>query len=729
MSLADSVRSNFGSTFSDDLRARTDSELEDLFVLRPDLINPIPADINALATRATSAPSLIRAIESLNLFQLQVLESTTLFEEAFSVDEVIELTDKAAKEEIAHLLKLGLLYQDGKRLRVPRAVRDILGDRVAGLGPTIAQKIDFKLLKKAPAGALELLDQLTWGPPKGELAEAIKPGTAVEWLLRNNFLIQVDKKSVLLPREVALHLRAGKLHKNLQPNKPKPEGKKVSNASADQAAVASITTLLRLLNELLDFWSEETPTAIQSGGLGVRDLKKTSEHLGVDEIFVSFLAEIAYQLGILSIEADGRILPNANFDIYQTQTAEEQWREIFETWRESSRVVGLARRNDSRSIAPLGNELDRVNAARLRKHLLDSFEMGLSPTTQSLTRTLQWLYPHRRALAATEETVNWILRESEWLGVTGSGSLSSFGGRAVAGERKLGLNSALPSPVDHILIQGDQTAIAPGPLINEVSRKLSTFADIESRGNATVYRFSESSLRRGLEHGHSGEEIRTFLKEVSRTPLPQPLDYLISDVARKHGNLRVGYANCYIRCEDEALISEIMKDKRLEHLRLRQIAPQVLIGDTESSDMLEELKEFGYFPSGENGLGVVVTKPQARRAKSKPRPPRIVGEIAAPSSDILKVAIRTLRTGEKSAVKRPSGELPRSSASETLDLLNEYLGKGVALRIGYADTNGAVSLRVIDPLSISLGTLIARDHLTNGITPFKITRITGVTRA
>jgi hypothetical protein len=172
-----------------------------------------------------------------------------------------------------------------------------------------------------------------------------------------------------------------------------------------------------------------------------------------------------------------------------------------------------------------------------------------------------------------------------------------------------------------------------------------------------------------------------------------------------------------------------MKDKRLEHLRLRQIAPQVLIGDTESGDMLEELKEFGYFPSGENGLGVVVTKPQARRAKSKPRPPRIIGEIAAPSSDILKVAIRTLRTGEKSAVKRPSGELPRSSASETLDLLNEYLGKGVALRIGYADTNGAVSLRVIDPLSISLGTLIARDHLTNGITPFKITRITGVTRA
>jgi hypothetical protein len=608
-------------------------------------------------------------------------------------------------------------------------VRDILGENIAGLGPTIAQKIDFKLLKKAPPGALELLEQLMWGPPKGELVEAVKPGSAAEWLLKNNFLIQVDKKSVLLPREVALHLRAGKLHKKLQPNLPKLEGKVMSSASADQAAIASITTLLRLLNELMDFWSEETPTAIQSGGLGVRDLKKTSEHLGVEEGFVAFLAELAYQLGILSIEADGRILPNASFDIYQTQSAEEQWREIFATWRQSSRVVGLARRNDSKSIAPLGNELERINAARLRNLLLESLEVELAPTIQSLTSALHWLYPHRRTLAATQETVAWVLRECEWLGVTGSGSLSSFGKRALSSEKKLGLNSALPSPVDHILIQGDQTAIAPGPLINEVSRKLSTFADIESRGNATVYRFSENSLRRGLEHGHSGEEIRTFLKEVSRTPIPQPLEYLISDVARKHGKLRVGYANCYIRCEDEALISEIVKDKRLEHLRLRQIAPQVLVGDAESGDMLEELKEFGYFPSGENGLGVVVTKPQSKRAKSKPRPRRIVGEIAAPSADILKVAIRTLRTGEKGAAKRPSGELPRSSASETLDLLNEYLGKGVALRIGYADTNGAVSLRVIDPLSISLGTLIARDHLTNGITPFKITRITGVTRA
>ena len=45
------------------------------------------------------------------------------------------------------------------------------------------------------------------------------------------------------------------------------------------------------------------------------------------------------------------------------------------------------------------------------------------------------------------------------------------------------------------------------------------------------------------------------------------------------------------------------------------------------------------------------------------------------------------------------------------------------------DANGGVSLRIIDPLSISLGTLVAKDHATNAITPFKIARITGVTTA
>ena len=210
----------------------------------------------------------------------------------------------------------------------------------------------------------------------------------------------------------------------------------------------------------------------------------------------------------------------------------------------------------------------------------------LAPSLDSAQSFIQWVYPNRRGGTLHADLVEWTLRELEWLGITGQGALSSFGNRFIEDADSIKINEALPKPVDHILIQADNTAIAPGPLTIEIARHLSTFADIESRGGATVYRFSESSIRRGLDHGHSGDEIRTFLTKTSKTPMPQPLEYLISDVARKHGRLKVGYSNTYLRCEDEATINQILGDKRLEHLRLRQIAPQVIISDTESRESI-----------------------------------------------------------------------------------------------------------------------------------------------
>ncbi|MEY3430578.1 MAG: hypothetical protein RJB30_510 [Actinomycetota bacterium] len=728
MSIASSIAPNFGPTLAEELRARSDDELNQLFESRPDLIVPIPADIAALATRATSAPSVLRAMEALNQWQIQVLEACALMERKFLSEEIVEITAPEAARILPELWARALIYKDGDGYRIPRNVQELMPEP-AGLGPSIAAKVDFKRLDKAPKGAGELLDKLTWGVPRAHSDELSRKGTIIKWLLENNFLVPIDKLTVALPREVGIHLRGGKVHREARPTEPTISGTKLKSVEIERAAVASIATLLRLVSELANFWAEESPTAIQSGGIGVRDLKKAAEHLGVDEPFTAFLSELSHQIGIIVVDSDGRILPTANFDIYQTKNAEEQWRELVAAWRISSRAFGLIGRSESRNVNALGPELDRSNAARIRQLTLEILANNpdLAADPESLIHAVAWHYPHRRSITPTDELVRWTIREAEWLGLTGAGAISTFAVKFLRNEKKLGINSALPDPVDHILIQGDNTAIAPGPLTVEIARQLSTFADIESRGGATVYRFTESSIRRGLDHGHSGEEIRSFLKEVSKTPVPQPLDYLVTDVAKKHGRLRIGNSISYIRCDDESIIKSILNDRKVEHLRLRQIAPQVLISDSEVSDLMAELREAGYFPAGENGQGAVIKAPTLLRAKSRPKPPRIIAEFAPPTPEIMKVAIRTLRTGERTTLRRTTGEIPRNTATETLALINEYLGKGVALRIGYADTNGAVSLRVIDPLSISMGTLIARDHLTNGITPFKIARITGVT--
>jgi hypothetical protein len=323
--------------------------------------------------------------------------------------------------------------------------------------------------------------------------------------------------------------------------------------------------------------------------------------------------------------------------------------------------------------------------------------------------------------------VDWSLREAEWLGITGQGGISTFGIKLLSEAEDLGIESALPKPVDHILIQADNSAVAPGPLLPELASEMGTIADIESRGGATVYRFSEASIRRGLDHGKTGDQIKTFLSKTSKTPMPQPLEYLIADVAKRHGRLRVGSAHTYIRCEDEGLVQQILHDKKCEHLRLRKIAPQVLVTDFELTEVISELREYGYLPAAENAGGVLLSQPNLRRSKSRPKPPRIISEFTSPKEVIVLAAVKSIRTGERSRKVEPI--VPGTSSNETLALINQYITEGKTLMISYADNNGGVSNRIIDPISISLGTLTARDEASDEIVQFRIPRINGVAPA
>ena len=161
---------------------------------------------------------------------------------------------------------------------------------------------------------------------------------------------------------------------------------------------------------------------------------------------------------------------------------------------------------------------------------------------------------------------------------------------------------------------------------------------------------------------------------------------------------------------------------------MRKLAPQVLVTDIDAHEVMTALRESGYLPAAENGTGILVSAPAVRRAKSRPRPQRVISEQSAPTDVLLTSAVRALRAGERATSHKPR-EVPRTTANETLDLLHQYIEQQASLTIGYADTNGGVSNRIIDPVSISLGTLLARDHATGEMQTFRIPRITGVSPA
>ena len=183
------------------------------------------------------------------------------------------------------------------------------------------------------------------------------------------------------------------------------------------------------------------------------------------------------------------------------------------------------------------------------------------------------------------------------------------------------------------MLQADLTAVAPGPVPYRLARELRLLADQESRGGAAVFRFSGPSLRRAFDAGWSAADVHRWLEHHATTAPPQPLAYLIDDIARQHGSIRVGPANAYVRIADPAQVASILTHPDASVLGLRELAPGVLVAAAEPYEVVDFLHRIGHSPAGEDSSGRSVTAPDPlrapRRAAHRPRPDVQAGEAAA----------------------------------------------------------------------------------------------------
>jgi len=774
-------------SLAEDLRRRTDDQIGALLEARPDLVHPVPADLGSLATRAGTGPSTARALDRLDLFALQVVTALGALPDPSSYADVLAslhgVPGTVLKPVIARLKTMALLWGDDDELHLVRPVREALGAHPAGLGPLMAEsrrgvapyaedptEVE-RVLSSAPDGARAALEKLVWGPPIGRVENADRPvdvdsaRTPIEWLLAHHLLEPIAPDTVIVPREVALVLRAGVVVRDLAPLPPSIDHIDRAVDLVDRTAGQQAFTFVRLVENLLETWSFTPPSVLRSGGLAVRDLTRTAAELDLDEEGAALVIEIAYAAGLLG--ADGEVdevwCPTPAFDSWRARTVAERWALLAQAWLLMTRTPVLVSGRDEAGsrVNALARDTDRALTPDARRALLDelvALEAGQSPSHTSLLARLRWRRP-RRTSPLWQSVVESTPEEAERLGVTGLGALSTHGraliasttaeetsAEARAATRMPGRSPAsttvvaaltplLPAPLDHVLLQADLTAVAPGPLESELAREMSLLADIESTGGATVYRFSDASLRRALDAGRSATDILATLHSRSRTPLPQPLEYLVTDVARRHGAIRVGLATAYVRCDDPTTVSEILADKRLAVLRLVRLADTVVASQAPLDIVLDRLREAGFSPSAENSEGaVVIRRPHERRTPAKPRPPRLSVEPAPPSVAMLTAAVRALRAGETAAANRPtslpdglgSGRLPRSTTSDTMAELRSALDKQNAVWIGYADSTGTTTERVVEPLRIDGGFLTAYDLRTAEVRTFTVARITGV---
>ncbi|SCL37384.1 Helicase conserved C-terminal domain-containing protein [Micromonospora pallida] len=666
-----------------------------------------------------------------------------------------------------------------------------------------------RTLLAAPPSARAILDRLAAGPPVGTVApgalrapasggEDIVPadptnggpptGSPVRWLVDHRLLVPISGAesggagAVELPREIGLLLR--RETGPLGPLRTEPPAVTAASRDpkvVDNAGAGQTMEVVRHTETLLEALAADPAAVLKTGGIGVRDLRRLAKVTGLDETTTALLLETAHAAGLIGeldlpgvtttrYGADQQVLPTGGYEVWRAVSLARRWEQLTRAWLTMTRQAGLVGQRDDRDrpIGVLSAEAERAGAPAARRAVLTvlaDLPPATAPTPDEVLELLDWRTPRRSR--GREAAHREMLVEAATLGVTGLGALTSYGRLLVADaeaqvtgtDDPLGvrtdpdeqstavraLEALLPQPVDHFLVQADLTVVVPGPPEPTLAAELDVVAEHESAGGASVHRITTASVRRALDAGWSAEDLHSLFRIRSRTPIPQGLTYLVDDVARRHGGLRTGAAGAYLRSDDEALLAEVLADRRLEGLSLRRLAPTVLVTPYQVGRLMVALRDNGYAPVPEDAAGAaVLARPKARRAPSRmPVATRSVDPLAAArlTPPRLLGIVEQIRRGEaaaRAARRAPSvlrGVAPEGGGPvavpghrDALAVLQQAVRDKALVWVGYVDAHGAAVSRLVRPVSIGAGYLRAEDERTEMLHTFALHRITAAVR-
>ncbi|MDH6676524.1 hypothetical protein M2284_000712 [Rhodococcus sp. LBL1] len=735
---------------------RKDAELTGLLRLRPDLAVPPPATCAVLAGRAEQRASVMRAADTLNTLEFGLLEvlaleqadempvSRHLLDDAFADRVPTKTIDKA----LAHLKGLALVWGDDEHLRVVRAASESIPWRIGRVHADEEAMTEDEIraaLDGIEPSERDLLTTLARSSPIGRTRDAA-PGTSpdrpVQRLLARGLLRWIDAETVELPTQVGQVLRGEAVHDPASPTPPALSGRKQKIADVNAAAAGEALELVRHCEDLVAALGDAPAPALKAGGLGVRELRRLSKAVGVDEARIGLLLELLAGAGLISsgipdpaplTDVDDYWAPTIAVDGWLNSGTARRWATLAGAWLSLPRrpwIIGSRDATD-KPISALSEEVRAPGAPQERRlilGLLAEAGSGKSVSVGEASRLLAWRRP-RWAGRLGPHVVERTLDESRALGLVAHGALSSPGKALLhGGDPEAEMDAALPEPIDYVLVQADLTVVAPGPLVPDLLEQITLVADIESAGAASMYRISEAGIRRALDAGLTASELQTLFATRSKTPVPQSLTYLIDDVARRHGRLRAGVAASFIRCEDPALLAEVLSSPVAEQLALRALAPTVVISQAPLKEVLTELRAAGFAPAGEDSSGAIVDlRPRGARVPAA-RVPRLRVP-AVPTDEQLGTLVRSLRAGDRAAASSGVGlrsDGTRASTAATMTLLQTAAQVRRAVTIGYVDAQGIASHRIVEPVSVGGGQLDALDPATGEVKRFTLHRITSV---
>ena len=730
-----------------------DERLIRLLKLRPDLAQPPPGSIAALAARAQARQSVKAATDDLDFLRLAVLDALLVLQADSTPVPTAKLLaligDRAPEADVVgaldDLMERALVWGEAA-VRVaadagtalPWHPGQVTLEDASHSGEQIADLID--VLNEAQ---LDVLDKLLEGSPMGRTRDAAPGAPAdrpVPQLLAMGLLRRIDAETVILPRHVGQVLR-GEHPGPMQLTSPDPVVSTTTADDVDASAAGAVIDLLRELDVVLQTLGAAPVSELRSGGLGIRDVKRLAKGTGIDEPRLGLILEVAAAAGLIASgmpdpqPAVGDApywAPTVATERFTAMSAPERWHLLAGTWLDLPGRPALigSRGPDAKTYGAL-TDLLYSTAAPLDRRLLLGMLCELPPgagvDAATASAALIWRRP-RWSRRLQPQPVADLLAESHALGLVGRGAISTPG-RALldeAGDPEKALqamNRAMPAPIDHFLVQADLTVVVPGPLRRDLADDLATVATVESAGTAMVYRISEQSIRHALDIGKTRDWMHDLFGRHSKTPVPQGLTYLIDDVARRHGQLRIGMAASFVRCEDPTLLAQAVAVVA-EKLQLRALAPTVAVSPAPIAEVLVALRGAGFAPAAEDSSGSIVdVRPRGARVPT-PQRRRPYRSAPRPSSETLNAVVSVLRK----ITAAPFGNI-RIDPAVTMSLLQRAARDQDTLVIGYLDAAGVATQRVVSPISVRGGQLVAFDSASGRLRDFAIHRITSVVSA
>lgn len=734
-----------------------DERLITLLRLRPDLTQPPPGSIAALAARAAARQSVKVATDDLDFRHLAVVDALlTLHAETTAVTfaELAELFGervdgadvRAAVDDLcARALVWGELTGAGALRVVAEAASSLpwYPGQVTVEDATLSSSEVTAAVEALDAAARDLLDKLLEGSPIGRTRDAM-PGTPtdrpVPRLLAAGLLRRLDDDTVILPRLVGQVLR-GEAPGPTSLSRPDPTVTTTKVADVDAVAAGAAIDLLRDVEVILETLSATPVPELRNGGLGVREVKRLTKATGIDERRLGLLLEVAAAAVLIapgipepdsSDPATSAWAPTVAADRFIESSAAARWQLLVSAWIDLHGRPSLigSRGADGKPYAALSDSLFSTAAPLDRRLLLDTLSElppGAGVDADSASATMVWKRP-RWSVRLQPQPIADLLTEAHVVGVVGRGAIATPIRRMLAGADDdaviAAMDKILPAPIDHFLLQADLTVIVPGPLERALAEQLSAVATVESAGAAMVYRIDEASVRRALDTGKTAGELHALFNRHSKTPVPQSLTYLVDDVARRHGQLRVGMAASFVRCEDAALLAQAVAAPATEAVELRLLASTVAVSQAPIAEVLTTLRAAGFAPAAEDTTGAIVDLRSRGARVPAPGRRRAYRANPVPTDQTLAAIVAVLRK----AASAPSSGL-RLDPAVAISELQHAAHHQESVVIGYVDPAGVATQRVVAPINIRGGQLTAYDPASGRVREFAIHRVTSVVSA